>query len=278
MSRRGGEPMPELPEVETLARELRPHLVGRRIRQVALYAPRSVAMPSPVAFVRRLQGQTVREVRRRGKFLWFVLDRGAWLVHLKMTGRLFLLEDPAPDPHARADFFLDDGRVLRFSDVRRFGRLYWVPDPAQVLGGLGPEPLDPAFGPEALAERLRGRRGRLKALLLDQRVIAGVGNIYADEALWRARLHPQRRADRLTPGEIRRLWRGLREALAAGLRHHGTTVQWYRRADGTAGEHQRYLRVYGRAGRPCPRCGTPIERLRIQGRSAYICPSCQPLV
>ena len=268
--------MPELPEVETLVRELEPRVTGRRIERVILRWPRSVATPSPHAFAQRIRGQTIRSLRRRGKFLWFALDQGALLIHLKMTGRLFLLSRPEPDAHARADFILDDGRILRFSDVRKFGRLYWVQDPEVILSALGPEPLDPHFGPEDLARRLSGRRGRLKALLLDQRVIAGVGNIYADEALWRARLHPMRPAASLSPAEVRRLWASLRAALRAGLRHHGTTIQWYRRPDGKAGAHQRYLRVYGRAGQPCPRCQTPIARLLLQGRSTYCCPVCQP--
>ncbi len=267
--------MPELPEVETLARELRPHVDGRRIERVILYWPGSVALPSPRAFIQRMEGRTIQGIRRRGKFLWFVLDEGAWLVHLKMTGRLFVLPAPTPDAHARADFLMDDGRVLRFHDLRKFGRLYWAPDPERILGALGPEPLDPQFRPEDLARRLAGRRGRLKALLLNQSVIAGIGNIYADEALWRAGLHPMRPASSLTPQEIHRLWKGIRAALRAGLRHHGTTIQWYRRPDGGSGEHQRYLRVYGRAGQPCVRCGTPIARQTLHGRSTYFCPACQ---
>lgn len=269
--------MPELPEVETLARELRPHLTGRAIARVILHWPGCIATPSPRAFVRRMEGRTIREIRRRGKFLWFVLDEGAWLVHLRMTGRLLLLSASAPDPYARADFLLADGRLLRFQDLRKFGRLYWVPDPGTIFTDLGPEPLDPEFRPEDLARQLAGRRGRLKALLLDQSVVAGIGNIYADEALWRARLHPMRPAASLTPGEIRRLWRGIREALQAGLRHRGTTIQWYRRPEGGSGGYQRYLRVYGRAGQPCTRCATPIVRRVLQGRSTYFCPSCQPL-
>lgn len=267
--------MPELPEVETLVQELRPQVTGRRIDDVILHWPGCVATPSPRAFIRRMKGRIIREVRRRGKFLWFVLDHGAWLVHLKMTGRLFLLPMSEPDPHARADFVMDDGRILRFQDLRKFGRLYWVPDPEPFFRPLGPEPLDPRFRPEDLARQLAGRRGRLKALLLNQSVMAGIGNIYADEALWRAGLHPMRSAASLNGEEIRRLWKGIREVLLAGLRHHGTTIQWYRRPEGSSGAHQRYLRVYGRAGRPCFRCGTPIVRQVLQGRSAYFCPVCQ---
>ena len=231
--------MPELPEVETLVRELRPHVTGRRIGHVILHWPGCVATPAPCQFVQRMTGREIQEVRRRGKFLWFVLDAGAWLVHLKMTGRLFLLPASAPDPYARADFILDDGRILRFQDLRKFGRLYWIADPEPIFRPLGPEPLDPQFRPEDLARQLAGRRGRLKALLLDQSVLAGIGNIYADEALWRARLHPMRSANSLTGAELRRLWKGIREALLAGLRHHGTTIQWYRRPEGDSGEHQR---------------------------------------
>lgn len=267
--------MPELPEVETLVQELRPHVTGRRIDQVILRWPGCVATPSPRVFVRRMKGRWIQEVGRRGKFLRFVLDQGSWLVHLKMTGRLLLLSAFEPDPYARADFILDDGRILRFQDLRKFGRLYWVADPERIFRQLGPEPLDPQFRPEDLARRLAGRRGRLKALLLNQSVLAGIGNIYADEALWRARLHPMRPAASLNGEEIQRLWEGIREALLAGLRHHGTTIQWYRRLEGGSGEHQRYLKVYGHAGQPCQRCETPIVRQVLQGRGTYFCPACQ---
>lgn len=186
--------MPELPEVETLARELGMALVGRSIVAVEVCWPRSVAAPDPGTFVSRLTGRGIRDVRRRGKWLLLGLDGGEWLlVHLRMSGRLTVGRSDAPgDPHTRVVFYLDNGQRLHFSDPRKFGRMVLTAYPEEWLGDLGPEPLDPDLTPERLAEILQGRRMRLKPLLTDQRVLAGLGNIYADEILWRAGLHPLR--------------------------------------------------------------------------------------
>jgi formamidopyrimidine-DNA glycosylase len=271
--------VPELPEVETIARTLRegrngsPSLVGRRIERVTLRWPGHVATPTPPAFRRRIRGRVVRDVTRRGKFLVFPMDRGTLLVHLRMSGDLVLAaaSDPA-DRFERTTFHLDGGWELRFSDARKFGRVFLLEEPELLLGTLGPEPLERTFTPSKLAARLVAHRRALKPLLLDQGFLAGVGNIYADEALHRARLHPLRRSDRLTPEETRRLWRGIRAALRMGLRHNGASLDWVYRG----GEFQNHFRVYQRSGEPCPVCRSAIVRRVIGQRAAHFCPTCQP--
>ncbi len=272
--------MPELPEVETLARELRGALIGRRVVGVEVRWPRTVAGPDPETFARRLTGRRIREIGRRGKWLLLCLDEGDWLlVHLRMSGRLVVESADAPeDSHTRVVFHLDDGRRLRFSDPRKFGRMALVDDPGAVLGDLGPDPLDPALTPERLAGMLRGRRVRLKPLLTDQRFLAGLGNIYADEVLWEAGLHPLRCADTLTLEETARLHGAIRQVLEEAIACRGTTLpdRRYVLPDGRPGEFAPHLAVYGREGQPCPRCGAPIIRTRVGGRSARYCPRCQP--
>jgi len=284
--------MPELPEVETVARGLRASLVGRTIVGVEVRWTRSIIPPDPVAFVRRLSGQVVTGVGRRGKWVVIALNGGeTLLVHLRMTGRLML--EPGggygkspygggecpDDRHARVLFFLDDGRCLRFSDVRKFGRLWLVDDPAGVLDELGPEPLGDDFTATRLREMLARRRGRIKPLLLNQRFLAGLGNIYTDETLWRASIHPLRRADSLSPIEVRRLHRAMRSVLRAAIVNDGTTLPdaAYQQPDGRSGQFASRLAVYGRAGQPCPRCGTTIERTRVGQRGTHFCPRCQLL-
>lgn len=274
--------MPELPEVETVSRELReghprrgPSVVGRTIVGVRVRWPRTIGAPSPRALPPRLIGRTIEDVRRRGKYVVIQLDRGALLIHLKMSGDLTVVpKDSPPDPHAHTVFRLSNGHELRFSDTRKFGRVYSVDSPEEVTGPLGPEPLGPDFTPKCLGERLKARRRALKPLLLDQTFLAGLGNIYADEALYRARLHPLRRSDTLTPEEVRRLWRGIRDALQSGIRHNGASLDWVYRGGG----FQNYFRVYQRTGEPCPRCGTPIRRIVIGQRGTHFCPNCQQLV
>jgi len=271
--------MPELPEVETIARHLRaggsgrPPLPGRTINAVTLRWPRHIASPRAARFRREIVGRAIRDVGRRGKYLVFPLDRGTMLIHLKMSGDLDLR--PATDPPGRFDhtiFHLDGGWDLRFGDARKFGKVFLVDDPQIVLGALGPEPLAPSFTPRLLGQRLRAHRRALKPLLLDQTFLAGVGNIYADEALHRARLHPLRRSDSLRDDEVRRLWRGLRAALRSGLRHNGASLDWVYRGGG----FQNHFRVYQRQDEPCPACGTPIRRVVIGQRGSHFCPACQP--
>ncbi|HEY75898.1 MAG TPA: bifunctional DNA-formamidopyrimidine glycosylase/DNA-(apurinic or apyrimidinic site) lyase [Thermoflexia bacterium] len=270
--------MPELPEVETIVRGLQ-GLVGRRIADVEVRWERTVAVPDVETFVRRLQGRRIEEIKRRGKWVVIRLDGDLFLlIHLRMSGRLVVGRgNPAEDRHLRVALALDDGSRLFFFDPRKFGRMALVEDPGRVVEGLGPEPLDEGFTVEQLRDRLAGRRARLKPLLLDQRVVAGLGNIYADEVLWRAGLHPLRRADRLTEEEVARLHRAIREVLEEAIAGRGTTLEdgQYVGADGQPGDFAPRLAVYRRAGQPCPRCGTPIQRARVGGRGTHFCPRCQ---
>ena len=286
--------MPELPEVETVARGLRASLVGRTIVGVEVRWTRSLIPPEPTVFARRLSGQAVTGVGRRGKWLVIGLSGGdTLLVHLRMTGQLVLDagggcgkppynggECPG-DRHVRVLFLLDDGRCLRFVDVRKFGRLRLVDDLAGVLDelGLGPEPLGDDFTAARLREMLARRRGRIKPLLLNQRFLAGLGNIYTDEALWRACIHPLRRADALSPAEVQSLHRAIRSVLRSAIASGGTTLPdaAYQQLDGRPGEFAGRLAVYGRVGQPCPRCGATIERIRVGQRGTHFCPRCQSL-
>lgn len=268
--------MPELPEVETFARALRPHVEGRAITGIELLWERTVDRPDPATFCRALTGARVNAVGRRGKFLRFNLNGGATLfAHLRMSGQFEHRPaevGPGAHPHLRARLRLEDGAWLLFIDQRKFGRLYLVDDPQEVVGGLGPEPLGPEFTSDWLTGALRGRRGEIKRLLLDQRFLAGLGNIYVSEALWQAGVHPQRAAGSLTPTEAERLHTAIVNVLQAALGHGGTSLldQLY-----SLGRHQHHLAVYDRAEGQCPRCGYAVERI-IQGqRSTYFCPVCQ---
>jgi formamidopyrimidine-DNA glycosylase len=271
--------MPELPEVETIARMLRvgstthPPVPGRTIDGVTLRWPRHIATPGAPRFRREILGRTIRDVSRRGKYLVFPLDQGTMLIHLKMSGDLALLPTGSPvGPYDHTVFHLDGGWDLRFGDARKFGKVFLVDDPNAVLTGLGPEPLAAGFTARTLAGRLHAHARALKPLLLDQTFVAGLGNIYADEALHRARLHPLRRSNSLTPTEVQRLWRGMRAALRAGLRHNGASIDWVYRG----GNYQNHFRVYQREGRPCPVCRTPVRRIVVGQRGTHYCPSCQP--
>lgn len=276
--------MPELPEVETVAQELRPLLVGRRFTGAATIGwPRTLATPAPDILSARLAGQTVVEVGRRGKYILILLESGDTLiVHLRMTGGLAVV--PAADPaagdllegsHVRAWFDFADGARLVFSDARKFGRIWLVSDLTEVTGKLGPEPLAWDFTPEVLAARLRKRRTAIKALLLDQTAVAGIGNIYADEALFRAGIHPLRSSASLTDAEIAALHVALQAVLNESISKKGTLLRDYRTPYGTEGAFREQLRVYQHTGQPCPRCGQPIERIRVTQRSTHFCPRCQ---
>jgi formamidopyrimidine-DNA glycosylase len=271
-----GDRVPELPEVETIVRGLRPLLTGQTITQVEVYWERTIATPSPAEFRARLPGQQIVDVYRRGKFIVLHLERDDLLVHLRMTGRLLIA--PAGQPpegrRLRVVLVLGRGRLL-FEDARKFGRLYLVPDADLVLESLGPEPLGANFTEKALAACLSGRRRAVKSLLLDQRIVAGMGNVYADEALHAASIAPGRQACTLSATESAALWAAIRSELERGIGNRGTTLTDYRDPEGRPGRHREQLRVYGRAGQHCVRCGTRIERLRIGGRSSYHCPRCQ---
>lgn len=272
--------MPELPEVETIVRSLRPELAGRTILAAAVDWPRTVAASTVEAFQQRVAGQRVEAVGRRGKYIVLQLSGSdRLLIHLKMTGHLQVMPaDAPPGKHVRAVFYLDDGRQLWFHDPRKFGRLHLTDAPDAVVGDLGPEPLADDFTLAAFTERLRRRHGRLKPLLLNQQFLAGLGNIYADEALFAARLHPERRADALSDDEIAALYHAVRRVLRQGIENQGTTLDdgGYRDARGEAGRNQEHLYVYGRTGQPCDECGAAIQRVVLNSRSAHFCPHCQP--
>jgi formamidopyrimidine-DNA glycosylase len=272
--------VPELPEVETVAAELRLLLGGRRFAGAEILWPRTLATPDPEGLNARLAGAGVVDVGRRGKYLLVALDSGDTLIiHLRMTGRLEVFDAGAPaldGPHVRARFRLDGDRTLTFTDSRKFGRVWLVYDPQDVIGKLGPEPIGAGLTAEALAGRLVRRKTAIKALLLDQTLVAGVGNIYADEALWLAQVHPLRPASSLSPGEVERLLGALEAVLAAAVDARGTTLRDYRPPYSGEGAYQARLRVYQQTGRPCPRCGTSIERIRVTQRSTHFCPNCQP--
>jgi formamidopyrimidine-DNA glycosylase len=271
--------MPELPEVETIARSLRqgengtPPLAGARILRAEVNWERHIATPSPTQFQRAIRGRRIENVERRGKYLVFPLDRGTMLIHLKMTGDLSLQPAEAPrGPYDHTVLHLDNDLELRFSDARKFGKVFLVDDPMTMFSRLGPEPLSEEFTPSALAARLEGRSRGLKGLLLDQTFVAGVGNIYADEALYRARLHPLHSAAELDRDQIEGLWHGIRASLQAGLAANGASIDWvYRR-----GSYQNHFLVYGREGENCPNCGTPIEKITVAQRGTHFCPQCQP--
>jgi len=270
--------MPELPEVESVRRALAPVLEGRRFAQVRIDDPRLTRPHDRIDVARELEGEVVERVDRRGKYLILRFRSGrALLVHLRMTGSL-LHGAVGDDPHRRATIRLDDDSVLAYRDVRRFGTwLLLEPEEveAYVDARVGREPLDAAYRSKHLAERLAGRRAPIKAAILDQRTVAGVGNIYADEALWRARIHPLVPAADLSPRQVQALHRGIRRALEHGVARQGSTLRDYRLPDGASGTMQHEFKVYGRGGEPCERCGTPIAKTRVAGRGTWYCPTCQ---
>jgi formamidopyrimidine-DNA glycosylase len=275
--------MPELPEVETVRLRLEPELTGRTFAHVRIDDVRLTRPHDPTEVAAELAGERVVALERRGKYLIFRFESGrVLLVHLRMTGS-FLLRDadsPADDPHLRAVVTLDNGSDVGYRDIRRFGT--WLLLEPNELGPyletrVGDEPLGGAFTTRALAERLEHRRAPIKAALLDQRTAAGIGNIYVDEALWRARIHPLTPAHSVAPEALPVLRRAIRDALRAGIRRQGATLRDYRQPDGTRGRMQNEFKVYGRLGEPCDRCGTPIEKIRVAGRGTWYCPACQRL-
>jgi formamidopyrimidine-DNA glycosylase len=274
--------MPELPEVETVRRQLEPVLVGRCFERVSIADPRLVRPYEPAEVAAELEGERVASVERRGKYLVVRFESGrVLLIHLRMTGSLLHAANGSlpDDRHRRAVVRLDDGSDVAYRDVRRFGTwLLLEPGEAEpyLAARVGDEPLDTLFTAARLGERLAGRRTSLKAALLDQRTLAGMGNIYVDEALWRARLNPLGPASGLDRNELRRLHRGIRAALEHGLARQGSTLRDYRLPDGTGGSMQDEFRVYGRRDEPCDRCGTPIARTQVAGRTTWFCPTCQP--
>jgi formamidopyrimidine-DNA glycosylase len=271
--------MPELPEVETIVRGLRKSIEGRSFIGVSLSWPRQIATPEPGEFARRLSGQQVRILDRRGKYIVFQLTHDVLLIHLKMTGRLYItgstISGFGEDRWVRAVFGLDNGHEMRFSDARKFGRLYLVGRADEITGPLGPEPLSSDFTLTGFQASLSRRLTNIKALLLNQRILAGVGNIYADEALWEARIAPQRKANTLKSEEVAALYAAVRLVLQRGIDYEGASVSWYRKADGSRGGSQNQFNVYDQEGKPCSRCGTPVVKIRLGQRGTHFCPVCQ---
>ena len=272
--------MPELPEVETIRRGLERRLTGRTITGLGI--PPDPGKPVPVikgvdeaAFREGVVGARVEGVSRRGKFLVLHLDTGSMLVvHLRMTGALLFPEAPE-DRFVRAVFSFDDGTEMRFSDLRKFGGLWLVEDLSNVTADLGPEPLSEGFSAELLAQTVAGRKAPVKSIILDQRRIAGIGNIYADEACFAAWIDPRRLGATLSDGEVKALHAAIRDVLMAGLDYGGASFRDYRNTGGNVGSMQKHVKVFRRTGKDCYTCGTPIERVKVGGRSTHFCPMCQ---
>ncbi|MEW6541491.1 MAG: DNA-formamidopyrimidine glycosylase [Bacillota bacterium] len=275
--------MPELPEVETIVRDLGTRLTGLVVERAEVLLPKVVAAPSPAEFARLIKGREILGLSRRGKYILVELSQ-AWalILHLRMTGQLVYrgLGPSEPRPkHTHLVLHLDQG-LLRFTDLRQFGRVWLVParEVRRVPGlrELGVEPLGAGFVEEDFIRRLARSRRMIKPLLLDQTFLAGLGNIYTDEALYRAGIHPERPAAGLDVREALTLYRVIREVLAEGVAYRGTSVQHYVDGAGQQGRFQEILRVYGKKGVPCPACGTPVKRIRCGGRGTHFCPDCQP--
>jgi len=267
--------MPELPEVETIKNELAPHIIGRTITAVNLFDNRIVRWPAAEEFNSRLIGQKITGLERRGKYMFFSLSSGQTLVvHLKMTGSLWL---KPPDRYVRAVIHLDGGVKIYFRDPRKFGVMWLVENKDNITDRLGPEPMDAGFTAENLARALSGRRAPIKALLCDQGFIAGIGNMYSDEALFLAKIHPMRPGGSLTGEEIERLHSAIKQVLAAGINDKGASTDTYFRPDGQIGTAHFRFQVAHRRGQKCPICGTPLKRIPVRNRGSYFCPRCQPL-
>jgi len=272
--------MPELPEVETIARALREGaksaqdaLLGRRIESAEVLWPRTLANLSAQVFSAQICGQSFRAVTRRGKFLVFPLSSDTLLIHLRMSGdmRVEGIQDNPVLKHDRLVLNLDNNKRLAFNDTRKFGRAWLLEDPQEVLGSLGPEPFNASLDATSFHEMLTARSRQLKPLLMDQSFMAGLGNIYTDEALHLARLHPLRLSATLSPAEAGRLLAAMRAVLSEGIRRNGASIDWVYRG----GDFQNHFRVYGRTGESCPECGGAIERLVVGQRGTHICPNCQ---
>lgn len=270
--------MPELPEVETIRRTLRdgtgdtPGILGWVLQRAEVFWPRTLAEPSLAEFCSRLPGQVIKDIGRRGKYLICYFASEALMIHLRMSGDLWVeAGDAPPAPYLRLAIWFENGRRLVFTDARKFGRVWLVEDTNKILGNLGPEPLAQDFTAGLLYERLKVVRRQLKPLLLDQTFLAGLGNIYVDEALHMAGLHPLTISNCLNAEQVARLWESIREVLSEGIRRNGASIDWVFRG----GDFQNHFRVYHRTGEPCLVCGAPIERLVVGQRGTHFCPVCQ---
>jgi len=269
--------MPELPEVETVKNEIAPHIVGRTIKGITAVWPGIIKGIPASEFSRRVAAQKVLALSRHGKYLLFHLASGdALVVHLKMTGSVWAGAKKPPE-YTRAIIELDGGEKIYFRDPRKFGVLKLIRDEHEIVDQLGPEPLEKEFTLKVFTERLKSRKAPIKALLLDQKFLAGVGNMYADESLFAARIHPERVAGSLNPDEIRRLYRAIHEVLEQAIRKKGASIVTYYRPDGSKGTaHDEFNVAHGQVEK-CHVCGTPIKRIVVRGRGTYYCPTCQRL-
>jgi formamidopyrimidine-DNA glycosylase len=276
--------MPELPEIETFRRKFlygndpveqtarNVSLLGKRILGATLLWDRTLAAPAPKIFKNKIAGQTIRDIDRRGKYLLLRLSTDVLAIHLRMSGDLILEDRTEPiAKHHRLLLNFEDGSRLAFNDTRKFGRVWLTNNIDALLSHLGPEPLDDSFTAEVLQKKLQSRSRQIKPLLLDQGFLAGLGNIYTDEALFYAAIHPQTKANTIPPEKVNLLWAGIRSVLQEGIRHNGSSIDWVYRG----GDFQNYFQVYKRAGDPCHRCETLIERIIVGQRSTHFCPSCQ---
>ncbi|MDX5151241.1 MAG: bifunctional DNA-formamidopyrimidine glycosylase/DNA-(apurinic or apyrimidinic site) lyase [Acidiferrobacterales bacterium] len=270
--------MPELPEVETTRRGIAPLVEGRKITGVVVREHR-LRWPVTRGLVEKLIGQKIHRVSRRAKYLLLSLDQGTLIIHLGMSGRLWIVDSSqAAIKHDHVDIALDNGKILRFHDPRRFGAILWTtadPESHKLLRQLGPEPLGEEFTASYLYQKTRGRKRRIRDVLLDSQVVAGIGNIYANEALYLAGIDPRRAAGRISRPRIERLVSAIVEVLKSAIRAGGTTLRDFRGGDGRPGYFQQTLNVYGRAGQPCPQCGGPVRSEQLGGRSLYFCRHCQ---
>jgi formamidopyrimidine-DNA glycosylase len=273
--------MPELPEVETIRRGLEQTVLGREIAAVQILYGGNIKAPSPDELQAGLPGRRIVSTGRRGKYLQlFMNDHSALVIHLRMTGKLVFAESPAcPDKHMHLIFSFRDGSCLAYTDVRKFGTVWWLPlhrlDEIRGMAGLGPEPLSDDFTPMYLQQGIQDRKTNIKGLLLNQEFLAGLGNIYADEALHLAGIRPDRPASSLEKREVASLFHAIRTVLTDAIQWRGTTMSDYRDAGGQSGGFQERLRVYGRRDRPCGSCGTPVCRMVVAGRGTHFCPLCQ---
>jgi formamidopyrimidine-DNA glycosylase len=264
--------MPELPEVETIARKLEPELLGKIIKEADLRWARTLAIPSFRKFKDQIRGQKIKKVTRRAKYFILELSDYQLLFHLRMSGDLFIRNGKInPEKHDRLIIELSGNKSLVFKDTRKFGRVWLTANPEDILGKLGLEPLEGGFTTHWLYDALQRRHRQLKPLLLDQSFLAGLGNIYTDEALHIAKLHPLRLSDSVSQKQAGALHEAIRNVLKAGIRRNGASIDWVYRG----GEYQNYFRVYGREGEPCNVCGTPIQKMVVGQRGTHICPTCQ---
>jgi formamidopyrimidine-DNA glycosylase len=266
--------MPELPEVETFARMLAPELTGKTIVAADLRWARTLAMPSPKKFKQQVSGQKIAGVARRAKYLIIQLEDYSLMIHLRMSGDLLIRQGKIkPEKHDRLLLHLSNKQYLAFNDARKFGRVWLTDQPEKILGKLGPEPLEKDFTARWLFENLRGRRRQLKPLLLDQTFIAGLGNIYTDECLHIAKLHPLTLSNTVTQAQAAALHKAIRAVLKDGIKRNGASIDWVYRG----GDYQHHFRVYSREGQPCSVCKTEIQKLTVGQRGTHICPNCQRL-